>query len=346
MSAQLEIAGKPRGAPAKSEGILAVGRDRTFLEMAVMVAVFLALWPVIGQHRVTDFMIFCILVLSFDLLYGYMGRLSFGHYLYYGTGAYVCSAFIHFVMPNPLLAMVLGIALTIPLAMVIGLIVSRADGAPFALTNLAFNAVGLFMVQSALAKWTDGDNGLPSTNMEAVGFLNFLEKPVNFWFAMFWLLVVFYFLKRLTRSPFGIMIRSIKEDESRVKFLGYNTFFYKWLTYVIACSLAALPGVLMSLNYTFVAPTSIDPNRNIDIIFASLLGGAGNLYGAVAGGVLYMLITNYLPLWVGDWEAFLGIVLLFLVFNFRKGLTGFASEWMARRQARAADAQPQGGDVR
>ena len=73
------------------------------LEMVVMILVFLALWPVLGQHRVTDFMIFCILVLSFDLLYGYMGRLSFGHVLYYGIGAYICSAFIVYVAPNPLL---------------------------------------------------------------------------------------------------------------------------------------------------------------------------------------------------------------------------------------------------
>ncbi|MHB1160933.1 MAG: branched-chain amino acid ABC transporter permease [Chloroflexota bacterium] len=344
MSTPTETVSEPAGAPAKGGGILALARDRTLLEMAIMVAVFLALWPLIGQHRVTDFMIFCMLVLSYDLLYGYMGRLSFGHVLYYGAGAYICSAFIVYATPNPLLGALAGVALTIPIAMLIGLIVARADGAPFALTNLGFNAVGLFIVQSALQKWTNGDNGLPCTIMQPVGFLDFLQKPVNFWFSMFWLMVVFLFLKRLTRSPFGLLVRSIKEDESRVKFLGYNTFFYKWLTYVIACSLAALPGVLYALNYTFVAPTTIDPNRNIDIIFASLLGGAGNLYGAVAGGILYMLITNYLPIWVSDWEAFLGIVLLVLVFNFRKGLSGFVMERLARRQALAM--RSEGGEGR
>ncbi len=344
MSARVETAGKSKDASAGNKGLLAPERDRTLLEMAVMTAVFLALWPVIGQHRVTDFMIFCIFVLSYDLLYGYMGRLSFGHVLYYGTGGYICAAFINYVAPNPLLGMAAGVAVTMLVAMLVGLIVSRADGAPFALTNLAFNAVGLFLAQSAFADWTRGDNGLACTIMQPVGFLDFLQKPVNFWFSLFWLLVVFSFLKRLTRSPYGILVRSIKEDESRVKFLGYNTFFYKWLTYVIACTLAALPGVLMTLNYTFVSPHTIDPNRNVDIIFASLLGGAGNLYGAVAGGILYMLITNYLPLWVSDWEGFLGIVLLILVFNFRKGLSGFVMEWLARR--RALSAQPQGGEAR
>lgn len=343
MSAVVETTKEPRVAPARGGKIPGLGADRTILELVVITAVFLALVPVIAMHRVTDFMIFCIFVLSFDLLYGYMGRLSFGHVLYYGSGAYVASAFINYAMPNPLLAMVAGVAVTMLVAMLLGLIVSRADGAPFALTNLAFNAVGLFLAQSAFAEWTHGDNGLPSTIMQPVGFLDFAQKSVNFWFSLFWLLVVFYFLKRLTRSPYGLLIRSIKEDESRVKFLGYNTYYYKWLTYVIACTLAALPGVLMTLNYMFVAPTTIDPNRNVDIIFASLLGGAGNLYGAVAGGVLYMLITNYLPIWVSDWEAFLGIVLLVLVFNFRRGLSGFVTDWLVRRRATV---QPKGGEGR
>ncbi len=336
---------KPPDVPAKGSGVLRLGGDRTLLEMGIIVLVFLALWPLLGQHRVTDFMIFCILVLSFDLLYGYMGRLSFGHVLYYGIGAYGCSAFIVYVMPNPLLGALVGILVTIPVAMLLGLIVSRADGAPFALTNLAFNQVGLFLAISGLQQWTLGDNGLPSTSMQPVGFLDFTQKPVNFWFTMFWLLVVFYFLKRLTRSPYGTLIRSIKEDESRVRFLGYNTFYYKWLTYVIACTLAALPGVLHSLNYTFVAPQSVDPNGNVEIIFASLLGGAGNLYGAIVGGVIYRLITNFLPIWVTDWEAFLGVVLLIMVFFFRKGVVGYVSAWWSGRQERAAKPQTGGGEA-
>lgn len=343
MSLPIEITKEAPAAPALKAGLLTLGKDRTWLEMVVMALAFLALWPVLGQHRVTDFIIFCILVLSFDLLYGYMGRLSFGHILYYGTGGYICSVFIAYIAPNPLLGMAAGIFVAMMVAMLVGLIVSRADGAPFSLTNLAFNQIGLFCALSAFADWTKGDNGLPSTNMQPVLFLDFLEKPVNFWFSLFWLLVVFYLLKRLTRSPFGVLIRSIKEDESRVRFVGYSTFYYKWLTYVISCTLASLAGVLITLNYTFISPHAMDPNANLDIIFASLLGGAGNLYGAVVGGILFQLIKNYLPIWVSDWEAFLGIALLILVFNFRKGLTGFVMErWAARGQSAM---QPEGGEA-
>jgi branched-chain amino acid transport system permease protein len=339
LSDTMNVVSTPAGAPAKGGGTAKRGVDRTIIEMGVMIAVFLVLWPLIGQHRVTDFMIFCILVLAFDLLYGYLGRLSFGFVLYYGIGAYVSAAFIVYVMPNPLLGLLAALIVAMLVSMLIGLIVSRADGAPFALTNLAFNVVGIFVALSVFYQWTKGDDGLPATIMQPVWFLDFLQKPVNFWFSLFCLLAVFYGLKRLTRSPYGVLIRSIKEDESRVKFLGYNTYFYKWLTFVIASTIAALSGVLHTLNYTYVAISSMDTMGNVAIIFAILLGGAGNLYGAIVGGVLYMLITNYLPLWVSDWEAFLGIVLLILVFNFRKGLVGYVMIWWSRRQEIAAQSQ-------
>ena len=130
-----------------------------------------------------------------------------------------------------------------------------------------------------------------------------------------------------------------------MRFLGYNTFYYKWLTYVIACSLAALPGVLHTLNYTFVAPQSVDPNGNVEIIFASLLGGAGNLYGAIVGGVIYRLITNFLPIWVTDWEVFLGVVLLSMVFFFRKGVVGYVTAWWSGRQEKALQPRTRGGEA-
>jgi branched-chain amino acid transport system permease protein len=136
------------------------------------------------------------------------------------------------------------------------------------------------------------------------------------------LLLVFYFLKRLTTSPYGILVRSIKEDENRVRFLGYNTYFYKWLTFVIASLIAGLAGTLTALNYRFVNPNVMDVHQNVGVVFACLIGGAGNLYGAIIGGVAYMMISNYLAIYIGRWEMFLGISLLIIVFRFRKGIWG------------------------
>ena len=148
-------------------------------------------------------------------------------------------------------------------------------------------------------------------------------------------------LKVFTLSPYGITVRSIKENEDRVKFLGYNIFYFKWLTFVLSSTLAAFPGTLFAVFYGFVAPTIISPFGNMEVIFAVLIGGAGNLYGAIIGGVVYKLMSNYLATNITRWEMFLGILLLVWVFKFRRGLTGYASELDLRSQAETG-----GGGVR
>jgi branched-chain amino acid transport system permease protein len=151
-------------------------------------------------------------------------------------------------------------------------------------------------------------------------------------FVLFCLLLVFYILKRVTASPFGIMIRSIKEDENRVKFLGYNTFLHKWVTFVLAGSIAGLAGTLTALNYNYVNPNVMDVHSNVGVVFACLIGGAGKLYGAILGGLVYMLISNFLPIYIQRWEMFLGITMLLIIFKFRKGMWGYVDEYFQKRK--------------
>ncbi|NWF92929.1 MAG: branched-chain amino acid ABC transporter permease [Syntrophaceae bacterium] len=292
------------------------------IDFLLIAAGFLLITPILSVHRVTDFMIFCIFAMSFDLLYGYMGRLSFGHMLFLGTGAYSCGLFIKYVSGNPLIAILVGIAVAGLLGILLGLIIVRTTGACFALINLAFNHIGFFLVLSPLREITRGEDGF-GVSASKLGFLNFSSRPIMFGSVLLCLLLVFYLLKRLTSSPFGIMIRSIKEDETRVRFLGYNTFLYKWITFVLAGSLAGLAGTLSALNYNYVNPNSMDVHSNVGVVFACLIGGAGNLYGALVGGVVYMVISNFLPIYIHRWEMFLGFSLLIITFRFRKGICGY-----------------------
>ncbi len=291
--------------------------------MAIMAGAFLLLSLVVPMHWLTDFAIVCILVLSFDLLYGYMGHLSFGHMLYFGTGAYMASLALNHLAPNPFLAIAAALVCGAALAAVLGFVVVRVHGAAFALVNLGFNQIGFWLALSGLQDYTHGEDGLPST-VEAVGFLDFSVTPVAFGFMVVCLLLVFWLLKTLTASPFGIMIRSIKENEDRVKFLGYNTFKYKWLAFIMASALAAFAGALYALVKGFVAPTDVNPLENTRIIFSVLIGGAGNLYGAVVGAVAFELMSNLLATSIARWEMILGLMLLALVFWFRRGITGYA----------------------
>jgi branched-chain amino acid transport system permease protein len=295
---------------------------RGWADYAFIALGFLALVPFLSAHQVTDFMIFCIFALSFDLLYGYMGRLSFGHILYLGTGAYAAGLFIRYVDKNPMVAILLGVAAAVAMGMVIGPIVVRTTGACFALINLAFNQVGYFLVLSPLREITNGEDGL-GVHAAPIGGFSTASPVVMFWLVFCCLLAVFGLLRHLTRSPYGLMVRCINENESRVRFLGYNTYVYKWVTFVVASGVAGLAGTLTTLNYKYVNPNVLDVHSNVGVIFACLIGGAGNLYGALLGGVIYMIISNTLPRYIQSWEMFLGVSLLLIVFRFRQGVWGY-----------------------
>jgi len=302
---------------------------RTLLELAAIAISFLLLSAVIGTYRAPDFIIFCIYVLGFNLLYGFMGRLSFGHMLYLGTGAYAATLFAEHISHNPFLALPAAIMAGALVGIILGPIIVRATGACFALINLAFNQIGHFLVLVAFSRYTGGEDGM-SVTFSNVGFFNFGSKPVMFGFSLFCLLLTYYFLKRITTSPYGLLIKSIKENETRVKFLGYNTFIYKWTTFILSTSVAAFAGALSILNYGYVTPSFIDPTRNVEVIFAALIGGPGSLYGALIGGVLYMVISNYLASYIPRWEMFLGIALLIVIFRFRKGVWGYIADRVKR----------------
>jgi branched-chain amino acid transport system permease protein len=304
-----------------------------FRDMAIIAGAFLLMTLVLPVYWLTDFVIFCILVLSFDLLYGYMGHLSFGHMLYFGAGGYGASLALLHLSPNPFLAIAVGVVGGAALAAAVGFVVVRTKDAAFALVNLAFNQIGFWVVLSGLQDFTHGEDGLPS-EVEAIGFLDFYNTPVAFGFMLVCLLLVFWLLKLLVSSPFGIMIKSIKENEDRVKFLGYNTVHYKWLTFVISGALAAFAGVLYVLVKGFVAPGDLNPLENTRIIFAVLIGGAGNLYGAIVGAVAFELLTNLLATTIARWEMVLGVMLLALVFWFRKGITGYTYELFLKFERR------------
>lgn len=296
------------------------GRQRVF-ELIFLSIVFLLFIPFLGTHRATDFAIFCIMVLSFDLLYGYMGRLSMGHLLYLGIGAYATGLSLRYLTTNPLLAIVFGVLAACGAGMTAGAVAIRATGACFALINLAFNRVGWFLVMSPLKSITGGENGLSIRNL-SLGIFNFRNPTFRFWFVLISLIFVFFLLRVITSSSYGVLIRSIKEDEKRVRFLGYNTYYYKWINFVISASVAGFAGALTALNYGYINPNVLDVNANSGVIFACLIGGPGCLYGSIIGGIIYMLITNLLPIYFQRWELLLGVSLLLIVFRFRKGIWG------------------------
>lgn len=292
------------------------------LTLAVITGGFIIFGFCTSLPKITDFMIFCIFVLGFDLIYGHMGQLSFGHMLYLGAGSYGTAIFANSVSPDPFLGIAVGILTAALLSLILGLVVVRTSGACFALLNLALNEVGAFMVLVPFPEWTGGEDGL-SLFFESYGVLDFANPTFLFFFVLVSLLAVSYLIMRFVRSPYGVFLKATKENEVRVRFLGYNTYVYKLITFVLSGAIAGFAGALNTINLSYTNPSLIDPTRNVEVIFAALMGGAGNVMGAVIGGTAFMTISNYLARYIVRWEMFLGVALLIFAFKFRKGIWGY-----------------------
>ena len=309
-----------------NEGIL----SGHWMKLVLVLGIFLLLAYLVTPFRVADYIIFCIFVLGFDLLYGHMGKLSFGHMLYLGTGAYFGLFLGNLIGHNPLSILLFGFLSAFLLGLLVGSIAVRTSEAAFALINLAFNQVGYFLVLVPLNPWTRGDDGLPVPILN-VGPID-LNVPVHrFFFFLVFLLLVLYVLSRLIDSPFGLLMHAIRDNELRVNFLGYDALRYQWVNFAISAGIAGLAGAMFGLNYGYVTPSFMDPHRNVEVVFASLIGGSGNLLGAVLGGIVYMLISNFIADIIVRWELFLGVILLILVFRFPRGIWGFVSRFSQGR---------------
>lgn len=292
------------------------------LILSVITAGFIIFGYSTSILKITDFIIFCIYVLGFDLLYGHMGRLSFGHMLYLGAGAYGAALCGKFLSSNVFAAILCGILSGAVIGGLLGPVLIRTKGACFALLNLAYNQVGYFLVLVPLAKFTGGEDGI-SLHFTGFRFLDLGNIHQLFFLSLISLILIAFLILKFTHSPYGILLKGIKENETRVNFLGYNTYRYKLVTFILSTTIAAFAGALTTLNYNYANPSFIDPHRNVEVIFATLIGGVGNVMGAVIGGAIYMTISNYLPRYIVRWEMFLGLALLIIAFKFRKGIWGY-----------------------
>lgn len=296
---------------------------KELITLALVGCGLIAMANFISLHRMSDFLVYCILVLGLDLLYGYMGQLTFGIMLYFGIGTYAAAIFMQRVHGNPILAIVVGVSAGIVVAIVLGYLTIRLRGPLFALANMGFNAVGFFLVAYPFPQITGGEDGMPVRVGKILFDISITRQPALFIFILVSFLLVFFFLRVLTASPIGVMARSIPVGDQRVKHLGYNTMHYRLVIFIIAMSVAAFAGTINAINYQFISPAYISPARNVEVIFATLIGGRGNLIGALVGGLTYMLIRNYVAILIVRWETVLGLLLIMTAFWFRQGIVGF-----------------------
>lgn len=241
----------------------------------------------------TRIFITAMLVLSLDLVVGVAGLATLGHAAMFGLGAYAAGIFALKVMPEPLLGLAVGVAAGAALALISGAFLLRYQGFTFLMLTVAVAQIVLSLAQKA-RDWTGADDGLSGFSIAPLfGRFDFdLEGRVAAWYALGVLVLVFYLLSRLVNSPFGLAVRGIHENRARMAALGTPIYSRLLVMYTIAGAVAGAAGALSAQTNAVVGLDSLSFSLSAEVLVMLILGGAGRLYGAVIGTVVFTLLHH------------------------------------------------------
>ncbi|WP_064694439.1 branched-chain amino acid ABC transporter permease [Rhizobium aegyptiacum] len=276
-----------------------------------------------------------LLVLSLDLVTGYCGVATLGHAALFGSGAYVAGILsAHYGINDPLLMILAGIVAGALAGLLSGVIILRAHGLPQLVLSIAL--IHLFHeFANKASSWTGGSDGLSGIAPDPVfGLFEFdLYGHTAFFFGMALLLVVFVLLRLLVRSPFGMLCRAIKQDPLRIRAMGASPTAALIRMYVISGAVAGVGGALNAISTQVVGLDSLSFTQSAEALVMLVLGGAGSLFGALSGTVVFMLFEDTVsaanPF---HWLTIVGVLLIAVVLFAPKGLYGTAASFIARRR--------------
>lgn len=287
----------------------------------VMVAFFLLAPLVIYPVLLMKMMCFALFACAFNLLIGYGGLLSFGHAMFFGSAGYVCAHAAKLWGVTPELAILLGTGTAALVGIVTGLLAIRRQGIYFAMITLALAQMIFFF--SLQVPFTGGEDGIQAVPR---GRLFGLIDLSNVW-AMYSLVFVvfiagFLLIYRTIHSPFGHVLKAIREHEPRAISLGYDTDRYKVLAFVISATLSGLAGSTKSLVFQLASLTDVHWTMSGEVILMTLLGGLGTVFGPVVGAFIIIGMENYLAQ-LGAWVTVAqGTIFVICVLAFRRGVVG------------------------
>ncbi|CAB4753726.1 MAG: branched-chain amino acid ABC transporter permease [Actinobacteria bacterium] len=279
------------------------------------------------------------LALTYDLLFGFTGLLSFGHALYFATGVYVTCILINHEVVSWWLASLIAIAVSALLALLVGAASLRTTGITFAMVTLAFGEAGHVILERNFFDLTGGENGIAlNANLIPQFWISVVNTKYIYWTALAAMALTYAVIWWVTESSAGRVFAALRDNELRVQVLGLNTQRFKLLAFVISAALAALLGDVMLLAAGSAAPRFADAGVTISLLLMVVLGGAVTRWGAVIGGIIYSVATTRMqdltqqdsfrtiPKWIGgpiSEPAFvLGLLFIFVVMFAPGGLSG------------------------
>jgi branched-chain amino acid transport system permease protein len=264
---------------------------------------------------------FALFASAFNLLIGYVGLLSFGHAAFFGTGGYMAGHALKVWGLPPELAVVFGGAVAAALGLVFGLLAIRRQGIYFAMITLALaQMVFFFYLQAPFTGGEDGIQGIPRGVM--FGFLNLNDTMTLYFAVLAMFLTGFFIIYRTIHSPFGQVLKAIRENEPRAISLGYDVDRYKLVAFVISATLAGGAGATKALVFELASLTDVHWTMSGEVVLMALLGGLGTVFGPAVGALVIVSLQNYLAQF-GAWVTVIqGVIFVLCVLAFRRGIIG------------------------
>jgi branched-chain amino acid transport system permease protein len=291
------------------------------IAFAVMVLFFLIAPYFIYPVFLMKVLCFALFACAFNLLIGYVGLLSFGHAAFFGMAGYVCGhAAKEWGLP-PELALVVGTLAGAALGLVIGLLAIRRQGIYFAMITLALaQMVYFFCLQ---AKFTHGEDGIQAVPRgRLLGHVDLNGMAGMYAFVLIVFLAGFLLIYRTIHSPFGQVLKAIRENELRTISLGYNVDHYKLIAFVLSAALSGLAGSMETLVFQLAALTNVHWSMSGEVVLMTLVGGLGTVFGPVVGAAIIVAMQQYLAN-LGSWVLVAqGAVFVICVLAFRRGVVG------------------------
>jgi branched-chain amino acid transport system permease protein len=266
-------------------------------------------------------MIFAIAAISLDLILGYGGMVSFGHAAYLGLGAYAVAILAYYEIYDGFLQLFVAIVGSALVALIIGAICLRTSGVYFIMITLALTQM-LYFFGISLEEY-GGDDGINTDRSAFVSWFD-LNEPLNlYYFILVALAVCTFIAHRLINSRFGMVIRGSHSNEARMQAIGFPTFRYKLLAFVISGAMCGVAGFLLANLTEFVTPEYMHWFRSGEIMIMVLVGGMGTLFGPLFGAAAYLLFEEIISDITQHWMIIFGPILIILVVFAKQGLWGF-----------------------
>ena len=313
------------------EALAVTGPNPRFWLAFAIVIVLLAAMPLVlpefWRRFVTEILIWGLLAMSSDLLIGYTGMVSFGHSAFFGLGMYGAAAALLSVRPpNLWLALLYGLIAAGVVAAFVAFFATRLRDIYFSITTLVFSQIFYVIIFT----WTDltgGENGLtfrqPLLGVPGLGGIPFTATTLH-WFVLAVVALSYLLLRRVTQSPFGMVLQSIRENEPRTRAIGYPVERYKIVAVMLSGLFAGLGGVLYAIQNKFAAPDFVFFTVSGEVVIFNVMGGMGTLVGPVAGAAFFLLLREGFSRYFTEYYLIpVGIIFTAMVIFMPQGLLGF-----------------------